>query len=50
MNKYAKMFLIAGIAFVIGLGVNNFAMSDVPSNYKIAVVDARTHAFAVTLL
>ena len=39
MNKYAKMLLIAGVAFGIGLGVNNFAMSDVPSSYKIAVVD-----------
>ena len=39
MKNYAKTLLIAGVAFVIGLGVNNFAMSDVPSSYKIAVVD-----------
>lgn len=26
-------------AFVVGMSVNNFAMSDVPPSYKVAVVD-----------
>lgn len=26
-------------AFVVGMSLNNFAMSDVPANYKVAVVD-----------
>lgn len=39
MNNKLK-FLVVGLStFVIGLSVNNFAMSDVPPNIKIAVVD-----------
>lgn len=39
MNNKFK-FLVVGLStFVIGLSVNNFAMSDVPPNFKIAVVD-----------
>lgn len=37
MNNKLKFFAVAVSAFVIGISVNNFAMSDVPS--KIAVVD-----------
>lgn len=37
MNNTLKLIVISLMAFVFGLGVNNFAMSDVPS--KIAVVD-----------
>lgn len=39
MNNKFK-FLVVGLStFVIGLSMNNFAMSDVPPNFKIAVVD-----------
>ncbi|MFR1672290.1 MAG: OmpH family outer membrane protein [Candidatus Gastranaerophilaceae bacterium] len=39
MNNKLK-FLVVGLStFVVGLSINNFAMSDVPSNCKIAVVD-----------
>lgn len=39
MNNKLK-FLVVGLStFVVGLSVNNFAMSDVPPNFKIAVVD-----------
>lgn len=30
---------IAIAAFAIGMGFNNIAMSDIPANYKVAVVD-----------
>ncbi len=40
MNKQKITTLtIAIAAFAIGLGFNNFAMSDIPVNYKVAVVD-----------
>ena len=39
MNK--KIIIVATIAFVSGVFLNNFAMSEVPSNYKIAVVDVQ---------
>ena len=40
MNKQKITTLtIAIAAFAIGLGFNNFAMSDIPANYKVAVVD-----------
>lgn len=39
MNKNMKFLAIGVAAFVIGFSVNNFAMSDVPANYKVAVVD-----------
>ena len=39
MKKQITTLAIAAIAFIMGLGINNFAMSDVPSNYKVAVVD-----------
>ncbi len=39
MNKNVKFLTIGLAAFVIGFSVNNFAMSEVPANYKVAVVD-----------
>lgn len=38
MKKFT-MITVGLAAFVIGMSVNNFAMSDVPSNFKVAVVD-----------
>lgn len=40
MKKEIKFASIAAVAFVLGLTVNNFAMSDI-ANYKIAVVDVQ---------
>lgn len=38
--KNKMKFLSLGLAaFVLGFGINNFAMSDVPANFKVAVVD-----------
>lgn len=37
--KKLGMVTIGLAAFVIGMTVNNFAMSDVPPSYKVAVVD-----------
>ncbi len=39
MNNKIKYLAIGLAAFAIGMGVNNFAMSDVPSNFRVAVVD-----------
>ena len=39
MKKQITTLTIAATAFVLGLGFNNIAMSDVPANYKVAVVD-----------
>lgn len=39
MNNKIKYLVIGLAAFAIGMGVNNFAMSDVPSNFRVAVVD-----------
>ena len=39
MNKKVKMLTVGLAAFVIGFSVNNFAMSDEPANFKVAVVD-----------
>ncbi len=39
MKKQITTLTIAIAAFAIGLGFNNFAMSDIPANYKVAVVD-----------
>ena len=39
MKKQITTLTIAAAAFVVGLGFNNLAMSDIPVNYKIAVVD-----------
>ena len=37
--KNLKILGIVAFAFVLGLGVNNFAMSQSPASYKVAVVD-----------
>lgn len=39
MNK--KFLVTAIFAFVLGLCANNFAMSNVPSNFKVGVVDVQ---------
>ena len=39
MKKQITTIAIAAAAFAAGLGFNNFAMSDVPANYNVAVVD-----------
>ncbi len=39
MKKQVKATVVALFAFAIGLGVNNFAMSNVPASYKVGVVD-----------
>lgn len=39
MNK--KFISIALLAFVLGISTSNFAMSDVPASYKVAVVDVQ---------
>lgn len=41
MNKNVKLLTVGLAAFVIGLSVNNYAMSDVPANYKVAIVDVQ---------
>lgn len=41
MKNYVKYGVLGLSAFVIGMSVNNFAISDVPSNYKVAVVDVQ---------
>lgn len=39
MKNQIKTGLIVAAAFTIGLGFNNFAMSGVPANFKVAVID-----------
>ena len=39
MKKQITTLAIAIAAFAIGLGFNNIAMSNIPANYKVAVVD-----------
>ena len=41
MKNYVKYCVLGLSAFVIGMSVNNFAISDVPANYKVAVVDVQ---------
>ena len=41
MKNTVKLIAIAIAAFVIGLTTANFAVSDVPSNFKVAVVDVQ---------
>ena len=41
MKQDLKFFAVALGAFVLGMGLNNFAMSGVPANYKVAVVDVQ---------
>ena len=42
MKQVLKAGLFAVTAFAVGFGINNFAMSDVPANYKVAVIDVNT--------
>lgn len=39
MKNSIKLVSVAALSLLIGLSVSNFAVSDVPSNYKVAVVD-----------
>ena len=41
MKQELKFFAVALSAFVLGVGLNNFAMSNVPVGYKVAVVDVQ---------
>ena len=41
MKNKLKFLTVALVAFGIGLSVNNFAMSNVPANFKVAVVDVQ---------
>lgn len=41
MKNSVKMLSIALVAFVIGLTTANFAISDEPANFKVAVVDVQ---------
>lgn len=41
MNTGMKIFTIAALAFTLGITAGNFAISDIPSNYKVAVVDVQ---------
>lgn len=41
MNKNVKLLAAVAAAFAIGFSANNFAMSYVPSNFKVAVVDVQ---------
>lgn len=41
MNKNVKLLAAVAAAFAIGFSANDFAMSDVPSNFKVAVVDVQ---------
>lgn len=39
MRRNTKILAVAVAAFLIGLVMNNFALSSVPSNFSVAVVD-----------
>ena len=41
MKNSMKLLAIAAVAFGIGVATSNFAVSDVPSNFKVAVVDVQ---------
>ena len=41
MKQELKFFAVALSAFVLGVGLNNFAISGVPANYNVAVVDVQ---------
>lgn len=42
MKNCIKTLAIATVAFGFGLGINNFAIGDVPASFKVAVVDVNT--------
>lgn len=41
MKKGLKFLSVSLVAFAIGLAAGNYAVSDVPSNFKVAVVDVQ---------
>ena len=41
MKSNLKILAISLIAFVIGMTAGNYAISDVPSNFKVAIVDVQ---------
>jgi len=41
MNKKFKFLAVLTVAFGLGLTAGNIAISDVPSNYKVAVIDVQ---------
>ena len=41
MKNILKFLSISIVAFSLGIVASNYAMSDVPSNYKVAVVDVQ---------
>ena len=41
MKNKIKFLLAVSVAFAFGLMTNNYAISDIPSNYKVAVVDVQ---------
>ena len=41
MNKSMKLLTVALAAFAFGIAAGNYAVSDVPSNFKVAVVDVQ---------
>ncbi|MCD7779265.1 MAG: OmpH family outer membrane protein [Candidatus Gastranaerophilales bacterium] len=41
MKNSLKLLSVAAAAFVIGMTVSNYAVSDVPSDFKVAVVDVQ---------
>lgn len=41
MKNSLKFLTVSLIAFAIGLAAGNYAISDVPSNFKVAVVDVQ---------
>ena len=41
MKKSMKLLIVSMLAFSLGLAAGNYAVSDVPSNFKVAVVDVQ---------
>lgn len=39
MKRNFKLLAVAAVSMAIGFSINNYAISDVPSNFKVAVVD-----------
>lgn len=41
MNTVSKSLTLIAVAFALGMSVNNFALSKVPANFSVAVVDVQ---------
>lgn len=41
MRKEIKILTMMAFAFCLGFGINNFAVSNIPCNFKVAVVDTQ---------